>query len=200
MKQMSQTNQTMRFLQQENARLQMENKELLEELHQLRDYLSALTGLETAAEHLASEQELFPLLEKILYFALTLLDSSDGSIFLLDEETDELVFTIVRGAIESQLVNYRMPKTEGLTGWAVVNGQSVTVNDVRQDWRFSSTTDERFGFETRNMLIVPMKVGREVIGAIDVLNKHGGADFTDIDRDLLSILARTAAFALSQFA
>jgi GAF domain-containing protein len=200
MKQMSQTNQTMRFLQQENARLQMENKELLEELHQLRDYLSAVTGLETAAEHLASEQELFPLLEKILYFALTLLDSSDGSIFLLDEEADELVFAIVRGAIESQLVNYRMPKTEGLTGWAVVNGQSVIVNDVRQDWRFSPTTDERFGFETRNMLIVPMKVGREVIGAIDVLNKHGGADFTEIDRDLLAILARTAAFALSQFA
>ena len=116
-----------------------------------------------------------------------------------DEETDELVFTIVRGAVESSLVNYRMPKTEGLTGWVVVHGQALIVNDARQDWRFSPTIDRAFGFVTRNMIIVPMKVGRRVIGAIDVLNKHSRADFTEIDKDVLSILARTAAFALSQF-
>lgn len=197
---MKQMSQTIRFLQQENARLHAENRRLVEELHRLRDYLSALTGLEMAAEHLVSEQELFPLLDKILYFALTLLDSSDGSVFLVDEETDELVFTIVRGAMQSEMVNYRLPKTEGLTGWAVANRQSVIVNDVSQDWRFSPATDERFGFETRNILVVPMKVGRQVIGVIDVLNKHGEADFTEIDRDLLSILARTAAHALSHFA
>lgn len=197
---MKQMSQTVRFLQQENARLHAENRHLVEEMHQLRDYLSALTGLEMAAEHLASEQELFRLLDKTLYFALTLLDSSDGSVFLLDEETDELVFTVVRGSMQSQMVNHRLPKSEGITGWAVVNRQSVIVNDVDQDWRFSPNTDERFGFETRNILVVPMKVGRRVIGAIDVLNKHGEADFTEIDRDLLSILARTAAHALSHLA
>ena len=192
-------NQTLRFLQQENARTQAENKQLTAELRQLKDYLSALSGLENAADQLSSEQELFPLLDRILYYALTLLDSSDGSLFLVDEEKDELVFTIVRGAAESSLVHYRMPKTEGLTGWVVVNGQALIVNDARQDWRFSPTIDEVFGFVTRNMIIVPMKVGRRVIGAIDVLNKHSGADFTEIDKDVLSILARTAAFALSQF-
>ena len=192
-------NQTLRFLQQENARTQAENKQLTAELRQLKDYLGALSGLEHAADQLSSEQELFPLLDKILYYALTLLDSSDGSLFLVDEETGELVFTIVRGAVESSLVNYRMPKTEGLTGWVVVHGRALIVNDARQDWRFSPTIDAATGFVTRNMIIVPMKVGRRVIGAIDVLNKHSGADFTEIDEDVLSILARTAAIALSQF-
>ena len=192
-------NQTLRFLQQENARLQAENKNLHDELHQLRDYVSALAGLEYAAEQLASEQELFSLLDRILYYALTLMNASDGTLYLLDEETDELVFAVVRGSVESNLINHRMPKTEGLTGWVMVNGRSLIVNDVRQDWRFSPRLDQRLGFETRNMLIVPMKVGRRVIGAIGVLNKHSGADFTEIDENLLSVLSRSAAFALSQF-
>ena len=192
-------NQTLRFLQQENARLQAENKNLNDELHQLRDYVSALAGLEYAAEQLASEQELFSLLDRILYYALTLMDASDGTLYLLDEETDELVFAVVRGSVESNLINHRMPKTEGLTGWVVVNGRSLIVNDARQDWRFSPRLDQRHGFETRNMLIVPMKVGRRVIGAIGVLNKRSGADFTEVDENLLSVLSRSAAFALSQF-
>ena len=192
-------NQTLRFLQQENARLQAENKNLHDELHQLRDYVSALAGLEYAAEQLASEQELFSLLDRILYYALTLMNASDGTLYLLDEETDELVFAVVRGSVESNLINHRMPKTEGLTGWVMVNGRSLIVNDVRQDWRFSPRLDQRHGFETRNMLIVPMKVGRRVIGAIGVLNKHSGADFTEIDENLLSVLSRSAASALSQF-
>lgn len=192
-------NQTLRFLQQENARLQTENKNLQHELHQLKDYVSALAGLEHAAEQLASEQELFSLLDRILYYALTLVDSSDGTLFLLDEQADELVFAVVRGAVESNLVRQRMPRTEGLTGWVVTNGRSLIVNDVRQDWRFSPRMDESLGFQTRNMLIVPMKVGRRVIGAISVLNKHSGSDFSDIDENLLSVLARSAAFALSQF-
>jgi GAF domain-containing protein len=192
-------NQTMRFLQQENARLQMENRTLQAELHQLRDYLSALAGLEYAAEQLASEQELFSLLDRILYYALTLMDTSDGTLYLLDEAADELVFAVVRGSVESLLVNQRMSISEGLTGWVVTNGRSLIVNDARQDWRFSPRIDQKLGFETRNMLIVPMKVGRRVIGAIGVLNKHNGRDFTEIDENLLSVLARTAAFALSQF-
>ncbi len=192
-------NQTLRFLQQENARLQMENKTLQAELHQLKDYLSALAGLEYAAEQLASEHELFSLLDRILYYALTLMDTSDGTLYLIDEATDELVFAVVRGSAESSLVNHRMPRSEGLTGWVVTNGRSLIVNDASQDWRFSPRIDEELGFRTRNMLIVPMKVGRRVIGAIAVLNKHNSSDFTEIDENLLSVLARSAAFALSQF-
>lgn len=190
--------QTLRFLQTENTRLQSENRELQDELRLLQEYVSTLTALEGAAEELASEQELFPLLDKILYYALTLLDSTDGSVILVDEETDECVFAVVRGAIESSLVNYRMPKTQGLTGWVVTHGRPLIVNDVKQDIRFSPQVDRLFDFDTRSMLCVPMKVAKRVLGAISLINKHSGEPFTQIDQGLLSILARTAAFALSQ--
>ena len=82
---------TLRFLQQENARLQEENQRLQDELGLLREYLKALSALENAADRLSSEQEFFPLLHKILYYALSLLDATDGSVALLDRETEELI-------------------------------------------------------------------------------------------------------------
>lgn len=191
--------QTLRFLQTENSRLQAENRQLHDELYTLQEYISTLAALESAAEELTSEQELLPLLDKILYYALTLLDSTDGSVILVDEEADECVFAVVRGAIESSLVNFRMPRDEGLTGWVVTEGLPLIVNDVKQDLRFSPQVDRLYDFDTRTMLCVPMKVGKRVLGAISVINKHSGEDFTKIDLDLLSILARTAAFALSQY-
>ncbi len=190
---------TLRFLQQENARLQEENQRLQDELGLLRDYLKALSALENAADRLSSEQEFFPLLRKILYYALSLLDATDGSVALLDRETEELVFAVVRGAIEDDLIGFRLPQGEGIMGWVATHGKPTLVNEVDQDWRFSPRVDMLFGFDTRSMLCVPMGIGSQILGVIAVVNKHSGTDFGEIDQSLLSILARTAAVALSGF-
>ena len=92
--------QTLRFLQQENARLQVENQELRDEIRALQEYLDAVALLDEAAGRLSSEQELIPLLDKIFYYLLTVLDASDGSVALLDEENDRLIFTVVQGQVE----------------------------------------------------------------------------------------------------
>lgn len=192
-------NQTMRFLQQENARLQQQVKQLEDERHQLQIYLDALAGLEVAAEQLTSEKDLFVLLDKILYFALTMIDAGEGSIVLIDEETDELVFSVVRGQIQGSLINYRMPRDEGITGWVVTQGTPAIINKVKQDPRFSSNVDRIFGFDTRSMLCVPLKVGEHKLGAVSIINKHSGDDFSSTDQALLSALAWIASFVLARF-
>ncbi len=192
-------NTTLRFLQQENARQQEENQRLQDELDLLREYLKALSALENAADQISCEQEFLPLLHKILYYALSLLDATDGSVALLDQKTEELVFAIVRGAIEDDLVDFRMPQDEGIMGWVATHGEPTIVNEVDQDWRFSPRVDMLFGFDTQSMLCVPMRIGPHILGVIAVVNKHSGAGFGEIDQSLLSILARSAAFALSGF-
>ena len=191
--------QTLRFLQQENARLQAENQELRDEIRALQEYLDALALLDEAAGRLSSEQELIPLLDKIFYYLLTVLDASDGSVALLDEENDRLIFTVVQGQVEKTLVNYQMPRDEGIVGWVVQHGEPVISNDIEQDPRFSPRVDELFDFETRSMLCVPLQVEGSTLGAISVINKHSGADFGPTDQSLLSILGRVAAQALHRF-
>lgn len=190
------TPQLFRFLQQENARLQAENQALRDEVVALRHYLGALDELYWAAQRLSSEQNLIELLDGILYHALRLVKADDGSVLLLDEDTDELVFAVVHGDIRGELRGYRISADTGVAGWVVAEAEPAIVNNPRQDWRFSPQVDESFNFTTRSLLCVPMIAGNKVVGAIELLNKHSGEPFVEADASLLAILGHVAATAL----
>jgi sigma-B regulation protein RsbU (phosphoserine phosphatase) len=190
------TAQLMRFLQQENNRLQEDNKVLQEENRALHRYLDALEDLYWAAQRITSEENLLDLLDQILYNAMVVLRAEDGSLLLLDEETDELVFAVVHGDIRGELRGYRIGGDIGIAGWVATEGEPLIVNNPRQDWRFSPQIDEAFGFVTRSILCVPMITRGKLVGVIELLNKYDGNKFIETDATLLSILAHVAATAL----
>ena len=188
--------QLMRFLQQENARLQDENKALQEKNQDLHHYIDALEDLYWATQRITSEENLLDLLDQILYHAMTVISAEDGSLLLLDDETDELVFAVVHGDIQGQLRGYLIGGDIGIAGWVATEGEPLIVNNPRQDWRFSPQIDEAFGFVTRSILCVPMVTRGRLIGVIELLNKYDGNEFFETDATLLSILAHIAATAL----
>jgi GAF domain-containing protein len=186
----------MRFLQQENARLQAENKALQEKNQDLHHYMDALQDLHWAAQRITSEENLIDLLDQILNHAMAVISAEDGSLLLLDEETDELVFAVVHGDIQGQLRGYRIGGDIGIAGWVATEGEALIVNNPRQDWRFSPQIDEAFGFVTRSILCVPMITRGKLVGVIELLNKYNGTEFTEPDAALLSILGHVAGTAL----
>lgn len=192
----SQSSNVVRFLQQENQRLQDENKELREEVSALRAYMDALRDLYRTAMTINAEENVMPILNQILYAALTITNSSAGSLLLRDPETDELVFVIVHGDTELGLEGYRLDGKTGVAGWASKHKQPVIVNHPRQDWRFSSLVDEVFGFETKNIVALPLVARGRVLGVLEILNKFSDKDYTEGDLDLLSLLGLIAANAL----
>ena len=48
-----------------------------------------------------------------------------ASVFLLDEETDELVFEAVSGEGEDDLIGMRFPSSTGIAGWVLVTRQPL---------------------------------------------------------------------------
>jgi sigma-B regulation protein RsbU (phosphoserine phosphatase) len=190
------SSQVLRFLQEQNASLQEDNKQLREENQALRTYVAAVGELHRAVSKITSADNLLSLLNKILYNALTVLDASDGSVMLLDEDSSELVFVLVHGDVEGKLQGYRISKDMGIAGWVATNREPLIVNDARKDWRFSPHVDEAFNFLTRSILCVPMVARDRVIGVIEVLNKFSGEGFNDADINLLSILGYIAGAAL----
>lgn len=181
----------------ENARLQAENERLQDELSNLREFVQILNDLTRSARSLSSDAELLPLLENIFTKALNLLNAPDGSLMLLDDETDELVFVVVRGALANNLKGYRIPAMEGIAGWVVSQGEPALVRDVRRDPRFSHTVDEQFTFHTQSIVAAPLVGNRKIYGVIEVLNKPGDEPFTDSDLALLGLLCRFAGEALA---
>ena len=180
--------------------VQQENATLKEEVGRLRDYVRSLQSLSRAAQQLLSEKDIMTLLDRTLYYAMTVLDARDGALLVADEEKNELVFVLVQGQVREKLPGYRIPYNEGIAGWAARHREPVIVNNARSDSRFSSRVDEAFGFQTYSLVCVPLVARGKVLGVIEVLNKASGGDFAEADQDLLSLLAVVAAIALDDLA
>jgi len=192
------TTQTLRLLQRENIDLKEENECLQEEVLALREYLRGLRALQQDAQAITSARDLELFLSKVLYTALKAMDAADGSLMLVDYETDELVFAVVKGMLQSTLQGYRFPKTVGVAGWVATHAEPLIVGNPRLDDRFYSRIDETFGFRTTSLICVPLLGQDKVIGVIEVLNKFSQQAFNEVDLDLLTILAHIAAEAIEQ--
>lgn len=164
----------------------------------MRRYVDALTELYWATKEITGEENLVKLLAQILENAMTILRTEGGSLALLDTDTDELVFVLVRGPISAELEGYRIQGGAGIAGWVATNREPLIVNNPRQDHRFLAQVDEKFNFVTRSILCVPLITGSKLVGVIQLLNRVDDAEFTDTDVVLLSILSHVAATALEE--
>lgn len=185
------------FLTQENARLRQENDDLNAQVRNYREFVRTLQALADAGHHFKDDSELMPFLRKTLSHALNLLDTSNGSLALLDFETKELVFMIVEGQLSEDLEGYRLPVSEGIMGWVVRNGKPVLVPDCRRDLRFSSTIDQAFSFTTQSLAAAPLIGDRRVYGVVELVNQPGDTPFNEDDIALLRLMCNTAGEALA---
>lgn len=190
------TRDPLRFLQGEVARLRQENQELKEELTILRSSVRGLSAIQDLIQRMTPDTNLLAVLGDLLGSALAVLGASDGSLLLKDEETDELVFAIVRGEARDRLTGYRLPPGRGIAGWVVEHRQPTVVQDVRKDPRFYPQVDETFGFRTQTLACVPLLDGERTVGVIEAVNKMSDREFTPEDHQLLLIVAQLATVAI----
>ncbi len=136
------------------------------------------------------------LLKNILRSAVEILNCEAGSLLMLDEQSDELVFRVVLGPVASELEGQRMPSTKGVVGKSFQSRQPVIVNDVHSSKDWFSKPDKITGFVTRSLLVVPLIVKDSVLGVIEVVNRSDGSNFNLDDQELLSAFASQAAVAI----
>ncbi len=185
-----------RFLQQEVIRLQKEQEAQQARISSMQGCVDTLAQLYWNAQRIRDERDLGALLDRCLRNVIEVVGAEDGSIAYLDEAEDELVFIIVRGSLQDQLVGHRIAHDTGVAGWVLNNDEPVTVNNTRQDWRFSGEVDEEFAFLTQSLLCTPIRQQGDPVGVIELINKAGGFDQTDAT--LLAVLSDVAALVLAE--
>lgn len=158
----------------------------------LKDILS----LVTVTSKLALEFEEKDLADSIMDVALKVTNTDAGSILLVDEEREELYFAVVKGAKSEKLKDKRFPLGKGIAGYVALHGQPVCVSSVEDDELFDPFISKEIDYETRSILAVPMELSEKVIGVLEVINK-GNDRFSKEDIEILSILAKQAAMAIS---
>ena len=192
------TSDPLRFVQLEMARLTDDNRDLKDELHVLRSSVRALSDLQEIIQRITPATDVLVLLDDLLASAVAVVGASDGSLLLLDEDTDELVFAVVHGEARERLSGYRLPPGEGIAGWVAANKRPLFLTNVRDDPRFYPKVDESFGFHTRSLAAVPLLDGERVLGALEAITKNYDREFTEVDHDLLMIVGHLASVALSR--
>jgi len=169
-----------------NAQLFLENRTRIDRLEHLIE----------VTKHVNSNLDLSTLLDTMLEISTHMLGAEAGSILLLDEKRDELVFSAATGGQIEKLRSVKVPVGEGIAGWVAREDESVLVADAQNDPRFYKKADEKTAFKTKSIIAVPLKTKSKLIGVLEVLNKKDGSMFNEEDKSLLEALSNQAAVAI----
>jgi signal transduction histidine kinase len=160
-----------------------------------RNRSSQLAALNELGRVVTSTLDLDEVLRMAMRGINQIVEAEAGSLLLLDETTNELVFRMsLRGDVR-QTAPLKLQIGQGIAGWVVKRGEPVLVRDVSADPRYFREASQEFGLECRSVLCVPVVIREHVIGAIELVNKLDG-EFTDEDLELLSSMAATIGIAV----
>ena len=107
-----------------------------------------------------------------------------SSIWLIDENTGELVCEEATGDYRETLRGWRLAPGEGLAGWVVQHGESLIAPDTYSDKRHYKEVDQAIGKNTQSILTVPLYVKGDIIGVLQVVDIETGR----FDKDHLSLI------------
>jgi GAF domain-containing protein len=146
---------------------------------------------------LPSDAQFGRLLHSIVEVARAIFGAKASSVFLFDEETDELVFAAVAGEGEQALVGRRIPSSTGIAGWVLSSRTPLVLEDVQNDPRFARDVADKTGFVPRGLMAVPLLDEERVLGVLQVLDRPQRERFSLREMEVLGLFASQAAIALS---
>ena len=159
-------------------------------------YKSELKNTELLLEitkKIAGLKNLSEILWTIIEFVTENIDGDRGSLFLNDEETNELYSRVAQGELTREI---RILNTVGIAGAIFTSKQGEIIHDVYSDKRFNKEVDQETGYKTKNMICSPVRtVDGKVIGVIQVLNKKKGR-FTKDNLNFVDAIATQAAVSI----
>lgn len=198
---------------------------LRQELEQARDELSEkeieTQSLYEIGHALSAEKDIQKLEGLIIQRCRQLTRADAGTLYLLDEDAEKnriLRFEISHNdTLGPTYARFTMPLTEqSISGYVGLTGNPVNLPDVYElpegtPYSFNRSFDDRMGYRTKSMLVVPM-LNHEgvIIGVIQLLNRKRTnrklrtreiaervvVPFTKRDEQVLSSFAGQAAVAL----
>ncbi|HEX4087578.1 MAG TPA: GAF domain-containing protein [Trebonia sp.] len=136
------------------------------------------------------------LLQSIVEVARTVFCAAAASVFLVDQDSGDLVFEAVCGEGEGHLVGSRFPADTGIAGWVASSGQPLLVDDVSRNPQFAPDAAKSTGYVPRSIMAAPLISHGECLGVIEVLDR-GARQRGDLgDVDLLGLLAGELGIAV----
>jgi PAS domain S-box-containing protein len=175
--------------------LSIENARYSDELKRAYRNDEALLRISTA---LPEYTELEGLLDYISDEVKRLIGTEGALVVLLDDERKELFFLGVAyddSSIRKRVKEIRFSMDQLVAGEVIRTGKPLIVPDTSKDPALHLERDKRLGYQTKNLLLVPLRSSDRIIGVLCAINKKEGA-FGQRDVELLGMIAGTVALSI----
>src|SRR5881628_2510308 len=157
---------------------------------------------------LGTERDIKTLLDLILTQSRRITQSDAGSLYLVEtnEHGDKrLRFRLAQtySKPEAPFVEHTIPVDRGsLAGYCAVTGDPLVIDDAYflppdVEYTINRSFDERYGYRTKSMLVIPMKDHKdEIIGVLQLINRKRNFDAilstpADVEKQVVPYSRRT---------
>ena len=146
--------------------------------------------------HFEPEMSLADNLVEVLRKADEFVPSEAGSILLdnprmkqVDRSRNRLTFLAAFGEKAQLLVGQTLPADEGIAGHVYLSGKAYSSTNVASDQFFNAAVDAETQYRTQSLVAIPIRIGTDVCGVLELINRRGAAAYSEHERDLLEIFA-----------
>lgn len=143
-----------------------------------------------------SSRDLDKTYSKILTHARELLQAERVSLWVFDEDSNEIILRAAAGFTAAQGEVGRLRIGEGISGRVLESGQPLIVENLGIARLTPEPAERRH--KTKSFISYPLTKGDRKIGVLNVSDKSGGRTFDEVDLSLLEIIGPQIAIALER--
>ncbi len=176
---------------------------MLQETDALRQQLEYRKRLMDKINEIHSADNLNTILINIKDSIAGLFNAERITIYLADSKRNLLISKVMSGTEIQQIV---IPISDtSLAGYCATSGNMINITNaydphelkmIGSNLKFDDSWDKKTGFVTRQVLCVPMKFQKALIGVIQIINKKGNVPYNDTDINYAMELATSLSIAI----
>lgn len=154
-----------------------------------------VSALLKAISSLEQSLDLEKTLQSVMEQARDLMQADRSTLWLLDEDRQEL-WSRVKSGDGQTMIDLRQNADRGIVGYVASTGQTLNIPNAYEDPRFDPSADQRTGYQTRNILCMPVfDSAGKLIGVTQLINKAQGS-FTSSDEEFMRAFNIQSGIAL----
>ena len=157
-------------------------------------YAERMEALYRISVQLTDNLDSEEVVQEVLDYSIDLLRARNGSVMLIDPDSEVLRVKVARGLDEDVYRSIGVKLGEGISGYVAQTGQAKNLAKGFKD-RYSQTDGD--ASEVEAALCIPLKARNEVIGVLNLSGRENGDNFSEEDISLAQTLASQAAAAIA---
>ena len=169
----------------------------------LQEQLDYQKKLNDITNKIHSAKDTNDILLKLHGDLLAFFDADRLTIYVVDTARREIYSKVKTG---DDPIEIRVPiSKKSLAGYCATTGKVLNIKDVRDanelqcidpSLAFDLTWDEKTGYRTQQMLVVPVLYDRYLLGIIQLINKKTGACFNQTDQSAVMDISKVLGIAI----